>query len=44
MTVVLVPNAAIPPAAGAREAASIVLDRIDQLDPARPLGTRRVGQ
>jgi len=34
MTVVLVPNAAIPPAPGAREAASLVLDRIDQLDPA----------
>ena len=34
MVVVLVPNAAIPPAPGAREAASLVLDRIDLLDPA----------
>ena len=34
MTVVLVPNAAVPPAPGAREAASAVLDRIDELDPA----------
>jgi HAD superfamily hydrolase (TIGR01509 family) len=34
MEVVLVPNAAVPPAAGAREAASHVLERIDQLDPA----------
>ncbi|MGZ8502686.1 MAG: HAD family hydrolase [Candidatus Limnocylindrales bacterium] len=33
MVVVLVPNTAVPPAAGAREAASLVLDRIDQLDP-----------
>jgi HAD superfamily hydrolase (TIGR01509 family) len=33
MAVVLVPNSAVPPAAGAREAASLVLDRIDQLDP-----------
>lgn len=31
---VLVPNAAVPPAAGARAAASLVLDRLDQLDPA----------
>jgi HAD superfamily hydrolase (TIGR01509 family) len=35
MTVVLIPNAAVPPAPGAREAASVVLDRIDLLDPAR---------
>lgn len=33
MFVVLVPNAAIPPAPGARPAASLVLDRIDLLDP-----------
>jgi HAD superfamily hydrolase (TIGR01509 family) len=33
MFVVLVPNAAIPPAPGARQAASLVLDRIDLLDP-----------
>ena len=32
MTVVLVPNEAIPPAAGAREAASAVIDRIGRLD------------
>jgi HAD superfamily hydrolase (TIGR01509 family) len=35
MTVVLIPNGAVPPAAGAREAASFVLDRIADLDPAR---------
>jgi HAD superfamily hydrolase (TIGR01509 family) len=35
MAVVLVPNAAVPPAAGAREAASLVLERIDELDPKR---------
>jgi HAD superfamily hydrolase (TIGR01509 family) len=35
MTVVLIPNAAVPPAPGAREVASLVLDRIDRLDPAR---------
>jgi HAD superfamily hydrolase (TIGR01509 family) len=39
MTVVLVPNAAVPPAPGAREAASVVLDRIDLLDPARIAAT-----
>ena len=33
MAVVLVPNAAIPPANGAREAASLVLASIDRLDP-----------
>jgi HAD superfamily hydrolase (TIGR01509 family) len=33
MTVVLVPNRAVPPAPGAREAASVVLDRITLLDP-----------
>jgi HAD superfamily hydrolase (TIGR01509 family) len=33
MFVVLVPNKAIPPAPGARRAASLVLDRIDLLDP-----------
>lgn len=32
MVVALVPNASIPPAKGAREVASVVLDRIDQLD------------
>jgi HAD superfamily hydrolase (TIGR01509 family) len=30
---VLVPNAAVPPAPGAREAASLVIDRLDDLDP-----------
>lgn len=38
MVVALVPNRAIPPAPGAREAASIVLDRIDQVDPRRLSG------
>jgi HAD superfamily hydrolase (TIGR01509 family) len=33
MTVVLIPNEAVPPAPGAREAASFVLARLDQLDP-----------
>jgi HAD superfamily hydrolase (TIGR01509 family) len=32
MTVALVPNASVPPAAGAREAASVVLDSLAQLD------------
>jgi HAD superfamily hydrolase (TIGR01509 family) len=40
MTVVLIPNAAVPPAAGAREAASMVLDRIDQLDPPQVAAAR----
>jgi HAD superfamily hydrolase (TIGR01509 family) len=35
MTVVLVPNRAVPPAPGAREAASAVLRRIEEVDPAR---------
>ncbi len=35
MTVVLIPNAAVPPAPGAREAASLVLDRIAEFEPAR---------
>jgi HAD superfamily hydrolase (TIGR01509 family) len=35
MEVVLVPNASIPPAPGARQAATIVLDRLDRLDPGR---------
>ena len=33
MTVVLVPNAAVPPAAGAREAADVCLEAIAELDP-----------
>ena len=33
MTVVLVPNASIPPAEGAREEAHLVLDRLADLDP-----------
>ena len=33
MTVVLVPNASIPPAPRARETASVVLERIGELDP-----------
>jgi beta-phosphoglucomutase-like phosphatase (HAD superfamily) len=35
MTVVLVPNASVPPAPGAAEAADVVLDRLSDLDPAR---------
>jgi HAD superfamily hydrolase (TIGR01509 family) len=35
MTVVLVPNATIPPAPGTRELASAVIDRLDDLDPSR---------
>jgi beta-phosphoglucomutase-like phosphatase (HAD superfamily) len=35
MTVVLVPNASVPPAPGAREAASVVLADIRDLDPRR---------
>jgi HAD superfamily hydrolase (TIGR01509 family) len=35
MTVVLVPNATIPPAPGTRELAHAVVDRLDDLDPAR---------
>jgi len=38
MVVALVPNQAIPPAPGAREAASIVLDLIEQVDPRRLAG------
>lgn len=38
MVVALVPNRAIPPAPGAREAASIVLDGIDQVDLRRLAG------
>jgi HAD superfamily hydrolase (TIGR01509 family) len=34
MTVVLVPNHAVPPVPGAREAASVVLRRIQDVDPA----------
>jgi HAD superfamily hydrolase (TIGR01509 family) len=35
MTVVLVPNAALPPASGAAESADLVLARLADLDPAR---------
>jgi HAD superfamily hydrolase (TIGR01509 family) len=34
MAVVLVPNRSVPPAPGAREAASVVLERLSELDPA----------
>jgi HAD superfamily hydrolase (TIGR01509 family) len=34
MTVVLVPNDAVPPASGTRELADLVLDRLADLDPA----------
>jgi HAD superfamily hydrolase (TIGR01509 family) len=43
MAVVLVPNAAVPPAAGAREAASLVLERIDELDPRQVAATLNAG-
>jgi len=33
MTVVLVPNASVPPAVGAREAADLVLEHLTDLDP-----------
>ena len=36
MTVVLVPNASVPPAEGARELADLVLDRLADLDPDAP--------
>ncbi len=39
MAVVLIPNQAIPPAPGAREAATFVLDRIGRLDPEALPGT-----
>lgn len=35
MTVILVPNATIPPAPGTRELATAVVDRLGDLDPAR---------
>jgi HAD superfamily hydrolase (TIGR01509 family) len=35
MTVVLVPNRAVPPAPGTREAASVVLGTIEEVDPVR---------
>jgi HAD superfamily hydrolase (TIGR01509 family) len=38
MTVVLVPNHSVPPAPGAREAASVVLDDLSALDPDADLG------
>jgi HAD superfamily hydrolase (TIGR01509 family) len=40
MSVVLIPNLAIPPAAGAHEAASFALDRIGQLDVEALQGSR----
>ena len=42
MTVVLVPNASVPPAPGTADLADIVLDRLADLDPAtvRPAGGR----
>jgi HAD superfamily hydrolase (TIGR01509 family) len=38
MTVVLVPNHSVPPAPGAREAASVVLDDLSALEPDADLG------
>ena len=40
MTVVLVPNAKLPPAPGAHELADVVLDRLSDLDPAAVLAAR----
>ncbi len=39
MTVVLVPNASVPPAAGTRELADIVLDRLAELEPSAIMGS-----
>jgi len=41
MTVVLVPNRSVPPAAGTAELADLVLDRLADLDPSDIAGTRR---
>ncbi|MDP1568145.1 MAG: HAD-IA family hydrolase, partial [Polaromonas sp.] len=41
MTVVLVPNASVPPAPGALELADFVLDRLTDLDPGRPARAAR---
>ncbi len=41
MTVVLVPNEAVPPPPGTRELADVVLDRLAHLDPARVQPARR---
>jgi HAD superfamily hydrolase (TIGR01509 family) len=41
MTVVLVPNHAVPPAPGTRDLADIVLDRLADLDPAAVAAARR---
>jgi HAD superfamily hydrolase (TIGR01509 family) len=43
MTVVLVPNDAVPPAPGAEEAAHVVLRRIDELDPSAIRAAIRTG-
>jgi hypothetical protein len=43
MTVVLIPNAAVPPAPGAEEAADLVLERLADLDPAAVRPARRGG-
>ena len=42
MTVVLVPNASVPPAPGTAELADLVLDRLADLDPDR-IGSTRPG-
>jgi HAD superfamily hydrolase (TIGR01509 family) len=41
MTVVLVPNASVPPAPGTRELADVVLERLADLDPAAVQPARR---
>jgi hypothetical protein len=40
MTVVLVPNGSVPPAAGTAALADLVLDRLADLDPDRIASTR----
>ena len=43
MTVVLVPNRSVPPAAGTHEIADVVLDRLGDLDPSSVQPARRGG-
>ena len=43
MTVVLIPNASVPPAPGTYELADVVLDRLTDLDPAAVVAARGTG-
>ncbi|MBA3234756.1 MAG: HAD family phosphatase [Chloroflexi bacterium] len=43
MTVVLVPNASVPPAPGTAELADLVVERLDQIDPADVRGPATTG-